>query len=204
MIDRSPQRPMLLLSLSLALMVAAIGCGGGGPELTPEQATTLIMAQWPDSELEMRTTQVDEEGRGVAFARFDGEPWNFYFQPTEEGDWVLDAVRVEGNLYYLKDLEQISATMLLMGDVASALERYKVANGDYPAGESPEVLLVLIPDFIAEETGRHDAWEQDFNYESDGDDYTLISGGADKTVGTEDDIVLYNGDFVGSQGGEGQ
>lgn len=200
MIDRSPQRPMLLLSLSLALMVAAIGCGGGGPEFTPEQAAALIMDEWPDSELEMRTAQVDEEGRGVAFARFNGEPWNFYFQPTEEGGWVLDAVRVEDNFYYLKDLEQISATMLLMGDVAGALARYKTANGAYPAGDSPEVLLVLIPDFIAEETDRLDAWEQGFNYESNGDDYTLTSGGADKTVGTEDDIILYNGDFVGSQG----
>ena len=51
-----------------------------------------------------------------------------------------------------------------------------------------------------EETGRQDAWEQGFNYESDGDDYTLTSGGADKTIGTEDDIILYNGDFVGTQG----
>ena len=202
MIDRSPQRPMLLLSLSVALMVAAIGCGGGAAEFTPEQATALIMGQWPDSELEMRTAQVDEEGRGVAVARFNGEPWNFYFQPTEEGGWVLDAVRVEGNLYYLKDLEQISATMLLMGEAAGALGRYKAAIGAYPEGESPEALIVLIPDFLAEDTDREDAWGQRFNYESDGDDYTLSSGGADKTVGTEDDIILYNGDFVGTQGGQ--
>ncbi len=200
MIDRSPQRLMLLLSCSLALMVAAIGCGGGPPEFTAEQATALIMGQWPDSELEIRTAQVDEEGRGVASARFNGEPWDFYFQPTEEGGWVLDAVRVEGNLYYLKDLEQNLATMLLMGEAASALGRYKAAMGAYPEGESPEVLIVLIPDFLPEDTDREDAWGERFNYESDGDDYTLTSGGADKTVGTEDDIILYNGDFVGSQG----
>jgi hypothetical protein len=158
------------------------------------------MDQWPDSELEMRTAQIDKEGRGVAFARFDGEPWSFYFQPAEGGGWLLDAVSVEGNFYYLKDLEQISATMLLMGDAAGALAAYKAANGAYPVGGSPEVLLVLIPDFLPEETDRQDAWEQGFNYESDGDDYTLTSGGADKTIGTEDDIILYNGDFVGTQG----
>lgn len=199
MIDRSLQRPTLLLSLSLALMVAAIGCGGG-PEFTSEQASALILGEWPDSELEIRTAQVDEEGRGVAFARFNGEPWSFYFQPTEEGDWALDAISVEGNFYYLKDLEQISATMLLMGNVAVALAAYKTANGLYPEGDSPEVLIILIPDFIAEDTDRLDAWEQRFYYKSDGDDYTLSSGGADKTIGTEDDIILYNGDFVGGEG----
>ena len=62
MTHRIPQRILLLLPL-VAVMVTAIGCGGG-PEFLPEQATTLIMAQFPDAELELRNTSVDEQGRG--------------------------------------------------------------------------------------------------------------------------------------------
>jgi len=203
MTHRIPQSILLLLPL-VAVMVTAIGCGGG-PEFLPEQATTLIMAQFPDAELELRNTSVDEQGRGVAFAGFNGQTVSFYFQPLDEG-WALDAVDFDGSLFYIKDLEQIGATMLLMGTAATALETYKADVGSYPAGDSTEVLQVLIPDYIDENTDRQDAWNQAFHYESDGGDYTLISGGADMQQGTDDDIVLHSGEFVGAntQGGQGQ
>lgn len=203
MIQRIPQRSSMLLTLALAVTAAAVGCGGG-PEFTQEMAAEIIGAQWPDADLQMRNAYIDEEGRGVAAANFDGEPWEFYFVAGPEGAWTLDAVSVDGGFFHLSDLEQISATMMQMGEAASALEVYKAANGTYPEGDSPEVLLVLIPDYLAEETERQDAWNQDFLYESDGDDYTLTSIGADGQPGTNDDINLYNGEFVGAGQGGGQ
>lgn len=196
------------VTLILVVVLAVVTAGCGGPEFTSEEAAELIRAQWPDSELEMRNAYVDEQGRGVAAARFDGEPWEFYFEPTDEGGWNLEAVSVDGSFYYLRDLEQTSATILLMSETAGALGRYKVANDTYPVGESADALAVLSPDYIAEETQKSDAWQQDFLYESDGTDYTLTSIGADGQSGTRDDIVLYNGEFIGSsgqgQGGQGQ
>ncbi|MGD8328671.1 MAG: type II secretion system protein GspG [Acidobacteriota bacterium] len=204
MIQRIPQRSSMLLTLALAVTAAAIGCGGGGPEFTQEMAANMISAQWPDADVQMRNAYIDEQGRGVAAANFDGEPWEFYFAAGPEGTWTLDAVSVDGGFFRLSDLEQISATMMQMGEAASALEAYKGANGTYPEGDSPEVLLVLIPDYLAEETERQDAWGQGFLYESDGDDYTLTSIGADGQPGTKDDINLYNGAFVGASQGGGQ
>jgi len=213
MIDVQRHRSSFLLTPVLALMLAVFGCGGGGEAedatdaaaFTSEDATALISAQFPDAVLQVRTTQVDDQGRGVAAADFNDQDVSFYFEPADEG-WTLDAVDFAGSFYYIRDLERISATMLLMGEPAGALEEYKVANGAYPAADSPEVLVVLIPDFLAEDTDRQDAWQQRFNYESDGDDYTLISGGADQTLGTDDDIVLHSGEFVGAsaRGGQGQ
>jgi hypothetical protein len=195
----------MLLTLAVALLAATAGCGGG-PQFTQEQAAALISAQWPEAEVQMRNAYINEEGRGVALAQFDGEPWEFYFAPTEEDGWNLDAVSVDGGFYYLRDLEQISATMLQMGEAAGALEGYKAANDAYPSGDSPEALAVLVPDFLPEGTRPHDAWQQSFLYDSDGTDYTLISVGADGQSGTRDDIILHTGEFVGAaaRGGRGQ
>ena len=196
-------RNLMGLTLTLAVAMLAGGCGGGGPTFTPEEASALILAQFPDAELDVRTASIDEEGRGVAFASFNEQMVSFFFEPSEDA-WALEAVDFDGSFYYIRDLEQISETMVLMGELASALENYRAANGSYPAGESAEALQALIPDFIAAETQLHDAWTEDLAYESDGDDYTLISPGADRESGSNDDIVLHSGEFVGGGGGRGQ
>lgn len=202
MIDRNMRRTTLVLAAAAVVSLAAVGCGGG-PTFTAEQASALILAQFPDSDLQIRTVSIDEEGRGVAFSRFNDEVWTFYFQPLED-NWVLDAVETGGSFYYLKDLEQISVTISLMAEAASALERYKAANGAYPEGESADALSALVPDFTDAEALFTDAWDGALSYESDGDDYTMISNGADKTAGTRDDVILHDGEFVGSESSGGQ
>ncbi len=203
MIDGHAARSGFRLTVMLLAVVTAVGCGGGGPTFTPEEATTLILAQFPDADLEVRTASVDEQGRGVANARFNEQVVSFFFQPIEE-TWSLEAVDFDGSFYYIRDLEQISATMVLMGELAGALELYRAANDGYPEGETAEALLALIPDFISAETQLHDAWERDLEYESDGDDYTLISHGADQEDGSNDDLILHSGEFVGAGAGQGQ
>ncbi len=202
MIDQKMRRTTLVLTAATVVSLAAVGCGGG-PTFTPEQASTVILEQFPDSDLEIRTVSIDEEGRGVAFARFNDEVWTFYFQPLED-NWALDAVETGGSFYYLKDLEQISVTMALMAEAATALGRYKAANGAYPEGENADALSALVPDFTDAEGPLTDAWDGAFSYESDGDDYTMISNGADKIAGTRDDIILNDGEFVGVESGGGQ
>ena len=202
MIDPNMRRATLVLVVVAAVSLAAVGCGGG-PTFTPEQAQALILAQFPESDAQMRNVSVDEDGRGVAFARFNDENWTFYFQAADEG-WVLDAVETGGSFYYLKDLEQISGTMALMAEVANALERYKAANGAYPQGDNADVLSELVPDFTDAELPFIDAWQAPFTYESDGEDYTMISSGADQEGGNRDDIRLHDGEFVGTETSGGQ
>ncbi len=202
MVDRKMRRTTLVFAVATMVSLVAIGCGGG-PAFTPEQASVLILAQFPDSDLEIRTVSIDEEGRGVAFARFNDEMWAFYFLPLED-NWALDAVETGGSFYYLKDLEQISATMEMMIEAANALERYRAVNGGYPEGGNAEALSALVPDFIDVEGPITDAWDGPFSYESDGDSYTIISNGPDKTAATRDDIILHDGNFVGADAGDSQ
>ena len=187
---------------ALAVSVCAVGCGGG-ETLDAEEAAALIEAQFPDSEVEIRSTRVEEDGRAVALTRFDDNLVSFVFQPTDEG-WVLDAVDFDGSFYYITDLEQISTTMAFMVEVASALERYKAAAGGYPEGDTSEALHELVPDFMAEEIQFGDAWQHNFDYASDGDDYTLISPGPDQELGSKDDLILHSGEFVGAEQRQGQ
>ena len=196
MTPRSGPFRHLFAACLLALSVGAVNCGGSAT-LEAEDASALIQAQFPDSEVEIRSTRVEEDGSAVASTRFDENMVSFVFQPSEEG-WVLEAVDFEGSFYYIEDLDQISTTMAFMADLATALERFKAANGQYPLGDTSEALHALVPDFMAEETQFGDAWQHGFDYESDGDDYTLISPGPDEALGSKDDLVLHTGEFVGA------
>tara|TARA_B000000460_G_scaffold207042_1_gene154194 strand:+ start:136 stop:768 length:633 start_codon:yes stop_codon:yes gene_type:complete len=207
MIDRNMQRTKLILAAVVVLLAGLIGCGGG-PSFTPEDATALILEQYPDSDLHIQNVSIDENDRGIASALFNDDIWTFYFRLQENGvdSWVLDAVETDGRHYYLKDLERISVTFGLMAEVASALEIYKAANGSYPEGENAAALSVMAPDFNdAGGASFTDAWDGMLSYESDGENYTMISNGADKIAGTGDDIILHDGQFIsressGSQG----
>ena len=207
MIARNMQRTKLILAAVVVLLIGLMGCSNG-PSFTPEDATALILEQYPDSDLQIQNVSIDENDRGIASALFNDDIWTFYFRAQENGvySWVLDAVETDGRYYYLKDLEKISDTFVLMAEVASALERYKAANGSSPEGENAAALSVLAPDFNdAGGSSFTDAWDGMLSYESDGGNYTMISNGADKIAGTGDDIILHDGQFIsvessGSQG----
>ena len=49
-----------------------------------------------------------------------------------------------------------------------------------------------------------DAWDGMLSYESDGENYTMISSGADKIAGTRDDIILHDGQFISVESGGSQ
>lgn len=190
----------LFSALLLALSLTSVGCSSE-PALGVEQAASLIKAQFPESEVAVTTTRVEADGSAVALTQFDSNPVSFIFQQNEDGGWLLDAVDFDGSFYFIGDLEQISATMQMMAELGTALERYKAVNSVYPAGEDSAALDALIPRFMPTGTDFQDAWQHRVSYESDGSDYTVISQGPDQTSGSRDDIVLHSGEFVGGPGG---
>jgi hypothetical protein len=211
MIDRNMRRTKLVLIAGTMILLGSIACGGG-PSFTPEDAAALILAQYPDSDLQIQSVSIDENDQAIASALFNGDVWTFYFRAQENGVpngddnfiWVLDAIETDDRFYYLEDLEQISITFGLMAEVASALERYKAANGSYPEGESSDALSTMILDSNDPEVVFTDAWDGVLSYESDGDNYTMISNGADKIAGSSDDIILHDGKFISAESGGGQ
>lgn len=188
-------RPTLLIGALVSALVA-VGCASE-PTIEIEEATALIKAQFPDSEVSVASVRVEVDGTGVAVTDFNDNVVSFQFQAGDDG-WVLNAVDFDGSLYFIKDLEQISTTMGLMANLAEALERYRATAGEYPQGEGVEPLLALVPEFVEAEVEFGDAWQRALSYESDGDDYTLISEGPDRLAGSDDDIVIYSGAFVGA------
>ena len=71
--------------------------------------------------------------------------------------------------------------------LAAAIETYQLENGRYPArlGDIPDVASGRLP-------GK-DPWGSPFRYRAEGSRYEVRSDGADGREGTEDDVVLRDG-----------
>jgi general secretion pathway protein G len=84
-----------------------------------------------------------------------------------------------------------SATESEMLNIAKALEIHNSEKLAYPlTGEYPEALE---DNDYMQNVPLVDAWENNYNYDSDGSGYTLSSGGMDGVSGNSDDIVVADG-----------
>ena len=98
---------------------------------------------------------------------------------------------------------QISATEATMTNVMTALRMYEMDNGRYPTQEQGILALIEKPTSAPEpkkwrkclETSvlPKDAWGTEFDYKYPGvkntDGYDLVSGGPDRQLGNDDDII---------------
>ncbi|MFQ5744121.1 MAG: type II secretion system protein GspG [Acidobacteriota bacterium] len=188
-------RLLIVVGLLLSSWLAA--CASPPPELSVEEATAVIMQRFPSIQPNHTSVRM-EDGQGVLECEFNGAPATFRLAPTEAG-WKLETVELEGITYAVDDLETISETMSGLGKLAEALEKYKAGNGAYPVGVSSQSLQVLLPDYLPVGSRFTDGWEHELSYSSqNGEDYTLISWGPDEKAGSEDDIILVSGAFLGA------
>jgi hypothetical protein len=81
-----------------------------------------------------------------------------------------------------------------MNKIAAALASYMSDNGQYPAGEGFREIAAKLTAYDRM-LPVQDAWDNDFRYSSTGESYTLTSAGFDGQVGTEDDLVMKDGQF---------
>jgi hypothetical protein len=103
-----------------------------------------------------------------------------------------------------------------MRTIANVLDTYAIENDGYPAGDFASMKSLVIPEYSAT-LPEKDVWGQPYVYVTDGTNYRLISGGADKQVDAEArkldasaaphttstpeaDIVIQNGVLVQSPG----
>ncbi len=87
-------------------------------------------------------------------------------------------------------------TKLGMGVLEQSLQLYRVHNGRYPTTEQGLDAMIAAPSDAktwrgpyTEANKLNDPWNNKFQYESDGRNFKIISGGPDGTVGNADDIV---------------
>ncbi|MCD4669650.1 MAG: type II secretion system GspH family protein [Actinomycetia bacterium] len=106
---------------------------------------------------------------------------------------VLSGVAVPSYMT-IKNRASESGTESDMKGIAAALELYSVYNDRYPfSGEGTEALE---DKGYIKNISENDLWENQYNYNSDGDGYTYRSFGIDGENGTEDDIVFKNGTMI--------
>jgi len=89
-------------------------------------------------------------------------------------------------------LKDINITLANMRNIVTAIEMYRVENGEYP-----NTLTKLQPDYISS-LPLADPWENEILYilNEANQEYQLISKGADGESDTDDDIIYAQGRFV--------
>ena len=103
---------------------------------------------------------------------------------------ILAAVAIP-NLTGAQEKARKNAAAQGIRQLESAVDRYEM-----DVGKLPDSLRELISSsakgwegpYIRKEEGLKDPWGNDFHYTKTGNQYKIVSGGADGTVGGEDDV----------------
>jgi general secretion pathway protein G len=97
-------------------------------------------------------------------------------------------------------------TKLAMGVIQQSLQMYRIHNNRYPGTDQGLNALLNNPGDSKSWRGPYietnklsDPWGNQFNYESDGRQFKIISGGPDGTMGNGDDITYPEADAGAQQ-----
>ena len=102
------------------------------------------------------------------------------------------------NVMQASDNAKADQASIGMNMLIQDLQRYKLDNNKYPTTEQGLKALINNPGGdvknwrgpYTEDNKINDPWGVEFQYESDGRTVKMISGGADQTIGTADDITF--------------
>ena len=100
------------------------------------------------------------------------------------------------NLTQQADTAKIDQTKLAIGNIRQALQLYRVHMKKYPTTDAGLQVLLENPGdkrwrgpYIDNPNKILDPWDAEFEYESDGRTFKIMSAGPDFDMGTDDDIV---------------
>lgn len=97
------------------------------------------------------------------------------------------------------DRARSERTMNRLETLRTALDRFSIDHGSYPAASSlSQITAELVPVYVPR-IDIQDAWGHSMTYSSDGSTYTVISPGGDGRAGTADDVVLSDGVITGGR-----
>jgi len=122
---------------------------------------------------------------------------------------IMAAITIP-NLLVAIQRTKAKQTMSYMTTIGTAIEDYRVDNGEIPPGNSIEELSGYLAPFYIIHLPTNDSWGNPFRYEFKGDTYFLISFGRDgikdtfepypeipeSTFDFDDDIIFSNGAFI--------
>ena len=127
----------------------------------------------------------------------------FRFSVDKNGDWVPVEVRTGDRQWESLELiqtaitkEKALRTAADLRTLAAALEAYRRERGSYVNATSGATLMDQLAPAYLRSVMRLDAWSREFYYNGGGLHYRLTSSGPDGKSGTDDDIVMEDGQLV--------
>jgi len=196
---KSTPRALVMISLALSLIgMAAFARELGAREAREKIAQTLGFEK-PDS-VHVKNINRGLGGEAIVEAQFDA---SFRFTTDKSGGWQPVEVRTGDRKWESIELiqtalrkEKALRTGADLRTIATALEAYRRANGSYVSAESEAVLMDHLSPAYLGSIIRFDAWSRELSYKGTATTYRLASLGPDGRSGTDDDIVLENGQLV--------
>jgi hypothetical protein len=139
-------------------------------------------------------------GEAIVEAQFDAA---FRFSTDKSGNWNPVEVRTGDRKWESIELietavrkEKSLRTAADMRTLAAALEAYRRERGGYVTVKTGAGLLDQLAPRYAKSIIMLDAWSNEFEYDGTSSSYRLSSKGPDGKSGTDDDIVIENGQLV--------
>jgi hypothetical protein len=196
-------KPMPRVLVIIALAVSLIGVAAFARELGAREAREKIALALgldkPDN-VHIKNIGRGPGGDAIVEAQFDAA---FRFTADKTGKWQAVEVRTGDRRWESIELihtairkEKALRTAADLRTLATALEAYRRDNGSYVVADICSVLIDhLAPKYLSSII-RLDAWSHEFDYKGAIASYRLASLGPDGKSGTDDDIVLENGQLV--------
>ena len=196
---KSMPRALVMISLALSLIgIAAFARELGAREAREKIAQTLGFDK-PDG-VHIKNISHGLGAEAIVEAQFDA---SFRFTTDKSGSWIPVEVRTGDRKWESIELiqtalrkEKALRTGADLRTIGTALEAYRRANGSYVSSESEAVLMDFLSPAYLGSIIRFDAWSRELSYKGTATTYRLTSLGPDGRSGTDDDIVLENGQLV--------
>lgn len=167
-------------------------------KMSVSQAKRAI-ARTAGIELPTAAVEVEKEGISVIGSEATVEAkvrTAFRLRRAEKGDWEVAEVRLGAGrwedvalLSRALDREKGARARAELTTLRVALEAFRRERGHYPAGSDARTLADNLSPRYLSQVIRLDPWQQPYAYTGTLSSYALRSAGADRELGTADDIL---------------
>jgi hypothetical protein len=177
----------------VGLFLLTLACGKSLERQTRDQVRSLAGAELGSDAVEV--TNVRETGNQAVA---DLVVRTAVKLKKEDGRWTLDEVRLGDRRWERVDriVEAIEAlrraeTEEQLDRISAGIRGYREAHGSIPQVETFELLIDRLSPRFLDRVIRLDAWQSRFSYRViDSERFELRSPGRDRTLGTDDDLVV--------------
>jgi hypothetical protein len=177
------------------LCLITFGCGKSLEKQTQNQVRTLSGADWNKDDITV--SDVKESGDYAVATVTVKTAVKLRRQGSK---WLLDEVRLDDRRWESVDRIVAALEAARVKETENRIERisrgvadYRAAHGEIPQVQGFDKLIDELSPRYLDKVIRLDAWSSEFSYEAlDSQRFELRSPGADRRLGTADDLMAKN------------